>query len=128
MLYRVPGVATAWRYANTELYSNAKAKPEHLTWREYLDVILATYDWDSGLKVKATIAGYIKTHQAWTNNEPIPEEEVNLMSGMSWKLLCKVAVRGDFKGRQKTIFVSEAKTARKKLGLTDQDVYKMYNR
>ena len=66
MISRVQGVSTAWRYGNSELYSSAKSKPDHLTWKEYLNVIIDSYDYDAKNEVKKTINGYIKYHKKKT--------------------------------------------------------------
>ena len=59
MLYRVKGVNTAWRYANTELYANASSKPENKTYKEYLSIILDSYDHDYKNMFKKTLNRYI---------------------------------------------------------------------
>ena len=125
MLYRVQGVATAWRYANTELYSNANIKPDDMPYSEYIKVILDSYDHDSKDEVKRNIAGYIKMHKN-KSISPIPEDEVHPVTGVSWRLLCRVAIRGDFKGRQSTVFDSEAKKVREKLGITLEEARRIY--
>lgn len=126
MLYRVEGVNTAWRYANTELYSSAKEKPDNLSWREYLDVILDSYEIDSKKEVISTIKSYIKMHQGKTSQK-IPEDTAHPLSGASWKTLCRIAIRGDFKGRQQTIFTSDAVKMRDKLGITLEEATKIYS-
>ena len=69
MIQRVEGVATAWRYGNTELYSSAKAKPIGITWQEYLNVIIDSYDHDSKNDIKKNINSYIKNHFLKTKNK-----------------------------------------------------------
>jgi predicted phosphoadenosine phosphosulfate sulfurtransferase len=125
MLYRVNGVATAWRYANTELYSNSSAKPESMSYKEYMNVILDSYDHDSKDDVQSNINRYINLHNKRTK-QPIPEEESHPISGVSWKWLCRVAVRGDFKGRQSNTLNGEAEKVRKKLGITLAEAQKIY--
>jgi len=125
MLYRVKGVATAWRYANTELYSNAQVKPEHLSYKEYLSVILDSYDHDYQNMVKRTINTYIRHHKRKTKQN-IPDEDAHPASGLSWRWLCKVAIRGDFKGRQSSDLDNEAIKAQKKLGITEQQAKELY--
>jgi predicted phosphoadenosine phosphosulfate sulfurtransferase len=125
MIQRVEGVATAWRYGNTELYSSAKAKPEHVTWKDYLHVIIDSYDHDSKNEVKKTINGYIRFHENRTK-QPIPQEDAHLLSGLSWKWLCTVCIRGDFKGRQGNTLNTHADAARKKIGITLAEAEKLY--
>jgi predicted phosphoadenosine phosphosulfate sulfurtransferase len=127
MLYRVPGVATAWRYANTELYSNSSIKPDHLSYKEYLNVIIDSYDFDFQKAVKITINGYIKHHDNKTYDK-IHDEDPHPLSGVSWKFLCRVALRGDFKGRQQTAAAAEAIRVREKMGITQEDAIKIYGK
>lgn len=126
MLYRVKGVATAWRYGNTELYSSAKSKPDNLTWQKYLDVIVDSYDPAPQLEVKKTLNKYMRGHARKTR-QPIPEEDAHPVSGMSWKWLCSIALRGDFKGRQMSMVNSNAIAAREKLGITLEEAKKLYS-
>jgi len=107
MLNRVPGVNTAWRYANTELYSSAKTKPGNLNWRQYSEVVLASYPPEIRKEVINQMHKYVKVHYSKTT-DPIPEEEANIVSGVSWKFICSVAIRGDFKDRMHSKLISEA--------------------
>jgi predicted phosphoadenosine phosphosulfate sulfurtransferase len=127
MLYRVEGVATAWRYANTELYANASEKPSNITYREYLNVILDSYDHDVKNVVKKNINTYIKRHQSKSDHK-IDEETSNPLTGISWKTLCQVAIRGDFKGRQSSKFEADATRIREKLGMTLEEATKLYGK
>lgn len=98
MLRRVPGVATAVRYGNTQLYTNPK-KPESMTWKQYLEAVLDTYppQWRDAVKKNVNVC--IKEHFNKTN-DPIPEDKPHQASGCSYKYMCQVALRGDFKGRK----------------------------
>lgn len=125
MIYRVSGVATAWRYGNTDLYSKSDTKPNEMTWKEYLNVILDSYEHDAKNEVKKTVNGYIKNHYSKTSNM-ISEEEPHPISGVSWKWLCKVVIRGDFKGRQSNTLLNEALKQRDKLGITLEEAQKIY--
>lgn len=117
MLGRVKGVATAWRYANTELYSNW-SKPENLTWKEYANLVIDTYaEPEYRDLIRENINGLIRLHYSKTD-DPILEEGAHPVSGCSWKFLCKIAVKGDFKGRQSGSMTQEADGALKKLGIT----------
>ena len=126
MLYRVEGVATAWRYANTELYSNANNKPEHLSYKEYLNVIIDSYDHDAKNTLKKNINMYINLHRKKTS-QSIPEEEAHPLSGVSWKFLCRVAIRGDFKGRQSNNLTPLAVKRREQLGITEIEAKRLYS-
>jgi predicted phosphoadenosine phosphosulfate sulfurtransferase len=126
MINRVQGVATAWRYGNSELYSSAKIKPEHLTWQDYLNVIIDSYDYDSQNEVKSTVNSYINSHFKKTKQK-IQQEEPHPISGVSWQWLCRVAIRGDFKGRQGNVLNSNAVKVREKLGITLEEAIKIYS-
>jgi len=117
MLHRVPGVATAWRYGNTEIYSSPKTKPDHLTFKEYLQVILKSYSKQYQNEIKKTLNGYIRRHTNKSSDE-IPEEDAHLLTGISWKFLCRCVMRGDFKGRQINAINNEAIKARDKAGMS----------
>ncbi len=126
MIDRVQGAATAWRYGNTELYSNTKTKPEGMKWSEYLHIILDSYELDAREAVKHTISHYIYQHRQHTK-QPIPEEEAHPLTGKSWKGMCRVAIRGDFKERQKDYFFTEALKQQKKLGINWQKAQELYS-
>lgn len=116
MLHRVKGVATAWRYANTELYSNW-SKPEGKTWQEYFFIILDGYDKEYQNIIKKNINSLIGQHNS-KSDDLIKDEEPHPISGASWKFFCKVAQKGDFKGRQKQNMLGDADKQLKKLGIT----------
>lgn len=126
MINRVQGVSTAWRYGNSELYSSAKSKPQHLSWKEYLNVIIDSYEHDSKNDVKRTINSYIKNHQKKTK-QPINDNNPHPISGVSWQWLCTVAIRGDFKGRQSNVLNTNGEKIRNKLGITLEEAIKLYS-
>jgi len=126
MLNRVKGVNTAWRYANTELYSHADKKPEHLTYKQYLNILLDGWSDDYKNKVSDTINRYMRFHKK-ESKQPIPESQEHPVSGVSYKFLCKVAQRGDFKGRQKNILRRNATNTREKLKITQQEAKLLYS-
>lgn len=129
MLYRVKGVATAWRYANTELYGiGKKVKPENLTYRKWAEVILESYDTVEVNEVKKNLNTLIKRHYDKTNDE-IPDEEVHPLTGTSWSFICKICIKGDFKGRTGPALENNAINAQKKLGIHSFDeAVKIYGR
>lgn len=126
MLNRVEGVATAWRYGNSALYSNSKTKPDHLTWEEYIKVIIDSYDIDSQNEVKKTLNRYIKSHFRRTK-QPIDMEIPHPITGVCWQWLCKVAIRGDFKSRQSNTLNTYAIKTREKLGITLEEAIEKYS-
>jgi predicted phosphoadenosine phosphosulfate sulfurtransferase len=125
MLNRVKGVSTAWRYANTELYSSAKSKPIDLSWENYLSIILDSYDHDSKQEVSNSITGYINAHKNKTSQR-IEDEEPHPISGVSWQFLCTIAIRGDFKGRQSSNLNTNATKKREQLGITLEEAKRIY--
>lgn len=125
MLLRVKGVATAWRYGNSELYSNAAKKPEGLSFKEYLNVIIDSYDYDYQIIVKETLNRYMKLHIR-ESSDPIPEELHHPISGVCWQWLCRVAIRGDFKGRQSNTLRTFAQARREKMGIDMSTAIKIY--
>ena len=126
MLARVKGVGTAWRYGNTELYSSGNKKPDHLDWSEYIKVILDSYDEVSRGKVTNSINSYMKAHKKKTS-QAIPSDDPHPISGVSWKWLCKVATRGDMKGRQGNNLNNEAVRQREKLDITLGEARRVYS-
>jgi predicted phosphoadenosine phosphosulfate sulfurtransferase len=127
MLYRVKGVATAWRYANTELYSNWD-KPENMTWEQYCRMVLETYtEIEYRNMVAENINKLIKAHYKKTN-DPLKDAEPHPLSGCSWKFLAKIAIKGDFKGRQAQQMIADGEKMLKKLGLTLEEAQDLYGR
>tara|TARA_R110002050_G_scaffold91855_1_gene192654 strand:+ start:3248 stop:4447 length:1200 start_codon:yes stop_codon:yes gene_type:complete len=118
MLDRVEGVATAWRYANGELYGiGKKVKPENLTYQKWSEVILESYDSIDANVVKKNLNTIIKRHYDKTN-DIIPDEEVHPLTGTSWAFICKLSIKGDFKARTGPMLEGAAITAQQKLGIT----------
>jgi len=125
MLYRVKGVATAWRYGNTELYSvGLKNKPKGMTWREYLQVCLQSYNEPEKSTIQNSINLAIKQHYNKTNDK-IEDEEPNVVSGCSWKFLCKIVIKGDFKGRTVQNMMNNSLSKNKKANITYEDIKKL---
>ena len=116
MLNRVPGVATAWRYSNTEIYGRAE-KPKNVSWQEFTAMLLKTYPPKELGMIKQTIINCINEHYSKTDN-PIKDEETHILTGASWKFFSFLAVRGDFKGRYSRSMLSEAEKAQKKQKVT----------
>ncbi len=116
MLYRVKGVATAWRYANTELYNHSK-KPDAITWREYLKILVENYSGKYNHDIKYQVNMAMKEHYSKTTDK-IPEQEPHLLTGCSYKFLCKMVGKGDFKGRKRQGMIVESDRVLKKQGIS----------
>ncbi|MFO0387580.1 MAG: phosphoadenosine phosphosulfate reductase family protein [Flavobacteriales bacterium] len=127
MLNRVPGVATAWRYANTELYSNWK-KPDNLTWKQYTNMVIETYsETEYRDQIRENINSLIRLHYSKTDNE-IEDSDPHPVTGCSWRFLAKIAIKGDFKGRQAGSMLREAENAMKKLGINLEEARQRYGK
>jgi predicted phosphoadenosine phosphosulfate sulfurtransferase len=124
MLHRVKGVATAWRYANSELYSNWE-KPEGKTWRQYFEILVSNYDVEYQDLIKGNVNSLIKLHYSKTKHQ-IPDEDAHPLSGASWKFFAKIAQKGDFKGRQSQNMVGEGLRSMEKLGITLEEAKLLY--
>lgn len=122
MLNRVKGVNTAYRYANTELYGVGKiTKPKELTYKEWLPVLIESYDDKTQKVLKHNISNIIKNHYFKTN-EKIDETIPNVISGTSWSIICKILIKGDLKGRTSGVkFENEAIKRQKELGINSFD-------
>lgn len=124
MLNRVEGVATAWRYANTELYGvGGIQKPDDLTWKEYLSYIVDTYSGKEKKFVIENINRYITLHKERAKDS-IADIDANPLTGISYKWLCKIAHKGDFKGRQMPD--NERAAAMKRLDINQDDAVTLY--
>jgi predicted phosphoadenosine phosphosulfate sulfurtransferase len=127
MLHRVKGVATAWRYANTELYSNWK-KPENLSWKQYAEMVIESYtEPEYRDLIRQNINAMVRLHFSKTD-DPILEDVAHPISGCSWKFMAKIAIKGDFKGRQSGAMTQEANAVLVKLGLTLEEAKVKYGK
>ena len=101
MLARVPGAATAARYARTPLYGFGASsyKPADRSWPDHIKREVAK--WPE--KYRAGIAHRIQQEIAMHNKgtrDPIPETKKHPITGVCWTYLLMLAVRGDLKGRR----------------------------
>lgn len=127
VLNRVPGVATAWRYAGTDLY-RTNSKPEDMTWQNYCHFLISNYD--NNQMRNAVQIGLQKgiEHHFRKSDDPIPDSTPHPLSGACWKFLAKVAGSGDLKKRKMGNMLSGAIHEQERLGLTLQEVKKRYGR
>ena len=63
----------------------------------------------------------MREHKSKTSR-PIPEDQPDLLTGLCWKFLAMVVARGDLKGRRSRTVNQHATNARKKLGVSIEDV------
>jgi len=100
MVNRCHGVATAARYAQTELYSYGHTPPPPgLTYREWTFQLLALWPQPMRGKIAAAIDAAMAQHAKKTG-APIPDSEPDPHTAMSWKFISMMANRGDAKGRK----------------------------
>jgi predicted phosphoadenosine phosphosulfate sulfurtransferase len=118
MIARVHGAATAHRYNRTQLYSFGKLElPEGKTWKTWMDDILALWGPKERKEILSSIQQCISEHSGHSS-DPIPEEVAHMVTGISWKFLCMIAIRGDMKGRRARTMNIAATNVRNKLGIT----------
>lgn len=99
MIARVAGAATASRYGNTELYSNT-GKPDGMTWKAYSELQLSNLKTTSIFDdVNAGVRSLLSLHEK-SSDDSIPDEQPHPLTGLSWKLIAKIVIKGDLKGRQ----------------------------
>lgn len=125
MLARVPGAATAARYARTELYGWGRLElPEGKTWRTWFDDLVAMWPAKYQRIIRANVAELIRLHSKKTNGRAVPVEDADPISGASWKFFCQVAIRGDLKGRRKQSMQLKGDQQRQRLGMTWEQALK----
>jgi predicted phosphoadenosine phosphosulfate sulfurtransferase len=105
MLYRVDGAATAARYARTQLYSfgGVPEKPKGVAWPDFLKGYLSKWGPKQRKMISTRLAEEINRHFSKTN-DPILGKVAHPVTGLSWKFLLKIAMRGDLKKRKDPTF------------------------
>ena len=126
MCDRVPGAATAARYANTELYGigvTDGAKPESETWQTATMKTLEAIGGTAKNDVARGIASSVRDHKgalarSGVSYRPVPDAEPDEVSGWSWKIIFGIAASGGNKlNRQSQKAHSNALKTRKRNGL-----------
>lgn len=110
MIERAPGVATAARYAKTELYGYGGTlhKPAGITWKDFMYQTLEQQP-DSVRKNAVTaVQGLIRAHFKCTDT-PILERSGHPLIGITWRQLLSIAMRGDLKGRRQQMAAKHLK-------------------
>ncbi|WP_175950365.1 DUF3440 domain-containing protein [Burkholderia sp. BCC0405] len=125
MIARVPGAATAARYALTELYGHRlHAPPDGLTWRDWTWRIIDLYGEPWRSRVALSLRRAIDVHQAKTHR-PIADAEPDPMSGVCWRTLAQIALKGDFKNRKIGNLVTLAGKSQRRQHLTLEQLVAM---
>jgi len=122
MIARVPGAATAGRYARTELYGFGKFdRPPGLTWREWAFRQLGLYPPALRAVIADNIAGHVRMHKKKTNR-PLDDVQDDPLTGLSWRFIAMAINRGDLKDRRGGMLNNRAVNARAKRKLTIEEV------
>lgn len=122
MIARVPGAATAARYARTELYGfGGIVLPDGKTWRTWLDDLIALWPPEYQRVIRGNVATMLRLHNRKTGGRDVPDEVYDSISGCSWKFLCETAMRGDLKGRRAQSMQMKGDQTRRKIGQTLAD-------
>jgi hypothetical protein len=77
--------------------------------------------------IRKNIRSLMKLHYSKTDME-IDDEVAHPITGCNWKFLSKIAVKGDFKGRQAGSMLQEADKRMKKLGITLDEAIERYGK
>jgi predicted phosphoadenosine phosphosulfate sulfurtransferase len=119
---RVPGAATAARYANTELYAvgvSDEDLPHGLTWRAWTMQTLRGLPADSQREAAAAIRACLISHRTRAGGRAIPDEQPDPLSGFCWKTLYIAAkVGGNKFNRQMQKMQNVALAERRRRGIT----------
>lgn len=126
MIDRVPGAATAARYGNTEMYSTGY-KPDGIEWRDHVKNVIETFSGKDRALVSKAINRELKRHKSLTNDR-VPDDSPHPLSGISWSFLCRMATRGDFKGRIAQMTSNEAEKQCQRLGITYEEAKRIYGK
>ena len=104
MCTRVPGANTAMRYARTELFSyrDRPQKPADMTWEQFILHYIAKFRPEDAQMIANRLRNEIEWHYSRTT-EPILPETPHPVTGLCWRFLLMVAIRGDFKERKDSI-------------------------
>jgi predicted phosphoadenosine phosphosulfate sulfurtransferase len=107
MVERVPGAATAARYARSELFSfGHRPTVQSADWwdeRAWQNLILSLLERHSEKTAQITakrVELFIQRHYAKTNGDPILPDVAHPVTGVSWQWLAMLSERGDPKQRK----------------------------
>jgi len=101
MSNRVPGAATAGRYCRSPLFGFGAlpARGEGETWQHLITLALQKWEPAIAQAVAARLKAFVELHNKDTGGEPIGDDP-HPVSGVGWKLMYTIALRGDLKNRR----------------------------
>jgi predicted phosphoadenosine phosphosulfate sulfurtransferase len=102
MCVRVPGAATAARYARTELYGlggKNPVPPAGMDWQEGVEYFLRQHPQHVRAHTAERLKIFFRGHARACADKPIPEIEPCETCGVSWSYMLAVAMKGDLKER-----------------------------
>jgi predicted phosphoadenosine phosphosulfate sulfurtransferase len=115
MCDRVPGAATAEKYSRTQLYGfGGITLPKGKTWKDWFYDNIALYDPEQQKFILNNVKNAVKNHLNIAKRA-VPESKPDNITGLSWKGLCMIALRGDMKGRRLRTMSSLGDSHSKKL-------------
>lgn len=105
MQERVPGAATGGRYCRSPLFGfgDVSGPPEGVSWSQFIAVALSKWSPEIARAIASRIRNMIALHNQSTGGAPLTEE-LDPISGIGWKMLYMIALRGDLKGRRNRKF------------------------
>jgi len=125
MIDRVKGAATAARYSQTELYGYGKLQPpEGLSWQAWLFNQVELYPPQLQKQISQAVMKAIRLHRGKTLR-PIPDVRPDPETGISWRYLVQLCIRGDMKGRKLTGMSGQGAMEAARLGFTPQEITAM---
>jgi len=100
MSRRVPGAATAARYANTPVYGYGDLVKLSDTWQASVEPYILQHPSNIQPLIAHRIKREVLGHQK-KSSDPIPDEKPHAISGICWKFMAMLACRADLKRRKK---------------------------
>lgn len=125
MSTRVPGANTAMLYSQTELWGYGKLveKPVDVEWSDFIVHYIQKFSSQEASLVASNVRTLINQHYNKTT-DPIVEKAAHPITGISWKGILSIAMRGDFKGRRTNTMSSKAASC---IGKDIDQAWKEYN-
>lgn len=128
ILNRAHGVKTAWRYNNEGIYTGTRIeKKSDVSWKEYFDAVILGLEEKTRILHVFAVNRLITWHEGRTDY-PITDctKDACPITGISWEILCKIAIKGDSKMRQLQNSAGWAIAAQKRAKITMDEAVEMY--